>query len=1005
MIKWRPFYHYLYFKPKNRPITSTCAAPLDPKSIPNDHTSLCQSLVHDLLSRGLLSSAQQVIQRFIASSSTVTDAVSVIEFASRSGMDLGLGISSELVRKLVDLGEPLSAHEFYHDHVIARGIEQDSNIVNSMVVSLTKLGKLDDAVKLFDRLIGSDDCVLSNAACSVILEGFYKQDKFLEAFDYFVRISDANVKLGMWVYNVLINGLCHQGYVDEAMEVFDITCKRTGLPPTLHMFKTLFFGLCKRGWSVVAESFFEEMEAQGYFVDKVMYTSLMNAYGKDKKMKMAMRVYFRMLKTGCDPDVSTYNTLIHGFLKMGLFDKAWVLWNMMNGLGIQANEVTYNLMICNYCKQGKLDCATALLNSMIPCNLAPRVHCYTPIMAALYKQNRCLEADEFCEGMLESGIVPDHILFFVLMKNKPKGLELQLCLLMLQAIAKNGCGLDHSSLSNSNKINSTVDLEQEIELLLRDIIRSDLNLGSAAGSIYIIALCEGRKTEAALACLQKMVNAGCIPLLFTFNSFIKCLSQDGLFEDVKSLIEIMQNWGMVPNLETYLIVVNEYCKQEDLVSALHILDQMEEAGLKPNVAIYDCIIAGLSRQGRISEAETLFHRMCKNGLDPDEVVYMTMINAYARNGRGDKALRLFEMMIENTIQPSSSGLVKRKMTIQGCVYLEKMLGESFVPNIILYSSLVNHYLKMGEFKYAFRLVDLMVRSKIKADLVLHIAWIGGLFRNITGTKKRWYVTNIMSMRARELLFNLLHQKASLPSEDVFGVSEHSPGELKELALMLMRKIKRTGFMPNLYLYNVIISGFCWANMMHDAYHQFKLMQKEGLRPNEVTFTILIGAHGGAGEIDHAIGLFNRMNADGFTPDRCIHNTLLKSLCKAGRELDALSLLHTMHKRGFFPSRLAYEKLLQYFCAHYMCIPAFRIFEEMVACNLVPCLFRWNWLLYILCEEKKLHEAYRVCNVMFDRGILPDESVMRLLVKTSDEHPLLLLNGEVLSKYEQPPLSQ
>lgn len=45
-------------------------------------------------------------------------------------------------------------------------------------------------------------------------------------------------------------------------------------------------------------------------------------------------------------------------------------------------------------------------------------------------------------------------------------------------------------------------------------------------------------------------------------------------------------------------------------------------------------------------------------------------------------------------------------------------------------------------------------------------------------------------------------------------------------------------MPYLYLYNIIIFGFCWANMMQDAHHQFKLMQKEGIHPN-ATFTILI----------------------------------------------------------------------------------------------------------------------------------------------------------------------
>ncbi|KAJ6346444.1 hypothetical protein OIU78_008975 [Salix suchowensis] len=458
----------------------------DPQPTSNDHTSLFQSLVHDLLRRGLLSSAQQAIQRFIASSPTVPDAVSAIEFAAASGVDLGLGISCEILRILVDLGEPLSALDFYHDHLIARGSQIAGN----------------------------------------------------------------------------------------------------------------------------------------------------HAIQKHRSSN-----------------------------------------HRINNIRVRFNTVP----------------------------------------------------GEMCERMLESGIIPDHVLFFVLMKNEPKGLELQLCLLMLQAIAKNGCGLDHSSLSNFDKINSSAGLEQEIELILREITRIDLNLCNVAGSIYVSALCEGGKTEAALACFKNVASAGCIPLLFTFNSLIKRLFQDGRFEDVKSLFEIMQNEGIVPNLETYLIMVNEYCKQEDLASAFGILDQMKEMGPKPNVAIYACIIACLSKQGRISEAETVFHRMHRDGLDHDEVAYMTMIKAYTRNGRGDKALNLFEKMIENAIQPCS---------------------------------------------YSY--TALLSGSKIKADLFLRIAWISGVCGNITVTKKRWHMTNRISKRARDLLFNLLHQKASLPGEDVFTDPAHSP---------------------------------------------------------------------------------------------------------------------------------------------------------------------------------------------------------------------------------------
>ena len=69
-------------------------------------------------------------------------------------------------------------------------------------------------------------------------------------------------------------------------------------------------------------------------------------------MKMAMRVCLRMLKMGFEPDNYTCNTLIHGFVKMGLYDKARVVYNQMNGWGLQPDVITYHIMISNYCRKG-----------------------------------------------------------------------------------------------------------------------------------------------------------------------------------------------------------------------------------------------------------------------------------------------------------------------------------------------------------------------------------------------------------------------------------------------------------------------------------------------------------------------------------------------------------------------------------------------------------------------------------------------------------------------------
>ncbi|KAK1575961.1 hypothetical protein Q3G72_009749 [Acer saccharum] len=981
---------FLLFKATRRSAT-TCTFKRDPpplntnsvsSSSSSDHKLLCFSLVEQLLDRGLMSSAQKVFQRMIAQSSSVPDAISVADFAIVRGMDLDLGGYGALIAKLIEFDQPQMVLSLYRSNIASTGMDRDPNILNSMIICFCKLGKFDDARTHFDKLM-SMEYVPSKFARYAILKDLHAQERFLEAFGYFARLSDAGVNMGFWLCNILIDGLCYKGCLNEAMEVFDIMQNRLQLQPTLHLYKSLFYGLCKRGYVIEAESLFTEIESQGFFIDKMMYTSIMKGYCKEKRMKMAMRVCLRMLKMGFEPDNYTCNTLIHGFVKMGLYDKARVVYNQMNGWGLQPDVITYHIMISNYCKERKLVCALTLLNN-ISSNLTLSVHSYTVLIAALYKENRLTEVDELYKQMLDNGVVPDHVLSFILMKKCPKGQELQLAYMVLQAVAKNGCGFDPLSLSTSATENSSGDLNQAIELLLEKIVKSNPNLANVAFGIYISALCQAGQTDIAFLCMDKMVSLGCKPLLFTFNTLVKCLCLEGLFGDAKLLIELMEDSGMVPDSETYLITVTEYCKRGDLGSAFDVLDQIEARGMIPSVAIYDTIIRRLSREKRILEAEDMFKRMLELGVDPDEVVYMTMINAYSDNGRTFEARQLFEKMIENSIQPGPrcytaliSGLVKIGMTDKGCMYLHRMLGDGFVPNAVLYTSLVNCFLSKGDFEFAFRLVDLMDRNQIEHDLISYIALVSGFGRHMI-CKKRWYVVNRGPERAREMLFQLLHQRTPVPREKNIRVSIDSLEGMKCFALKLMRKVKEIQFMPNLYLYNCIIFGFCGAGRLQDAYDHFEMMQREDVRPNQVTFTILINGHIIDGDIDNAIRLFNKMSADGFPPDRIAHNTLLKGLSQAGRLPDALSILYRMKKSGFFPNKVSYEHLLRCLCASYSSYAAFKIFEEMIGHSYFPRLYSLNWLICILCEDKYLHEARLVLDTMHKIGKFPSNLTKELL---------------------------
>lgn len=951
----------------SRRAVSTCALRAEPpaSAAPGnsaDHGSLTLSLLEQLIRRGQFSSARSVVRRMIIRAPSAPDAVSAVNYLASRGLDLDLNSCGALLRKLLQCGEYRLAEAWYNENVVDRGIVPDSCMMDPMIVCLCKLGKLGEAKREFDRCVELG--ALPNVqACDAIFRELCARGMALEAFDFFVGLIGAGVSMRIGCYNQLIDALCLKGYMDEAVKVFCLQQEITELPPTLHQYKSLFYGLCKRGRIVEAEQLSIEMEAQGFFVDKVMYNCLIFGYSKDRKMKMAVRIFFRMLKLGCEVDDHTFNTLIYGFMKWGIFDKGWAMYKQMVDSGIQPTVVTYHIMISNYCREGEVDCALQLLNEMLVCDITPSVHSYTTLIASLYKKDKLTEADELCKRMLDNGVLPDPIFFLVVIRMHPRGCELQLAYMMLQAIG-------NSVSLASNTWDGSMDFGQNTEYLLEGIARKDLNLASIAFAICISALCERGDIDAAILLVDKADSVGCQLMLFTYNSLIKCLCHKGLFEEAESLHDLIQDRGIVPDLETYLIMINGYCKQGNLQSAYRVMDQISESGLKPNVAMYDCIIGSLSSIKRISEAEDLFKRMLEDGVDPDETIYMTMINAYARSGRLLEASELFDKMIDNFIKPTSysytaliNGLLKRDMTEKGCIYLDKMIGDGYEPNNVLYTSLIGHYLRGGEFKFAFMLVDLMYKNQIKCDLVTYIVVLRGVCRHISGIKHKWGITSRASYKARKMLFDLLQSRSLATIDRNLKVPVNLPEAMKHFALNLFKKIKDSEFMPNLFLYNGLISGFCRANMIEDAYHHVELMQREGLHPNQVTYTILIGEHINRGEIDSAVGLFNKMNADGCLPDGLAYNRLVRGLCSCGRLLDGLSLVYAMHKRGLFPSKLSYNCLLNQLCSSGLNIHAFKIFEEMLTHNIIPSVRCSNLLHSNLCVSGRWHEAQIIHHLM------------------------------------------
>ncbi|MBA0750262.1 hypothetical protein Gogos_001680 [Gossypium gossypioides] len=149
----------------------------------------------------------------------------------------------------------------------------------------------------------------------------------------------------------------------------------------------------------------------------------------------------------------------------------------------------------------------------------------------------------------------------------------------------------------------------------------------------------------------------------TCNTLLEVLLKHGKTKEAWTLFEDMLDNHTPPNTQavnsdTFNIMVNECFKLGNIEEAIKTFKKVgTKPGSKPfamDVAGYNNIITRFCEHGMLSEAEKFFQELCGKSLTPDVPMYRTMIDAYLKAERVDDALRSFTKMVETGLRVVAS---------------------------------------------------------------------------------------------------------------------------------------------------------------------------------------------------------------------------------------------------------------------------------------------------------------------------------------------------------------
>ncbi|KAJ7965348.1 Pentatricopeptide repeat-containing protein [Quillaja saponaria] len=229
-----------------------------------------------------------------------------------------------------------------------------------------------EAMECYEETVGDNSKVnMSAVAYNSVLDALSKNGKFDEALKLFDRMlkehnPPTKLAVNLGSFNMMADGYCAQGMFKDAIEVFRKMGEYRCSPDTLS-FNNLIEQLCNNGMLVEAEEVYGEMGDKGVNPDEVTYGLFMDTCFKENRPDDAAGYFRKMVESGLRPKLAVYNKLVDGLVKVGKTDDAKSFFDMMVKK-LKMDVSSYQFMMKALSEEGRLDEVLKIVDTLLDDN-------------------------------------------------------------------------------------------------------------------------------------------------------------------------------------------------------------------------------------------------------------------------------------------------------------------------------------------------------------------------------------------------------------------------------------------------------------------------------------------------------------------------------------------------------------------------------------------------------------------------------------------------------------
>ncbi|KAL2321924.1 hypothetical protein Fmac_026303 [Flemingia macrophylla] len=311
----------------------------------------------------------------------------------------------------------------------------------------------------------------------------------------------------------------------------------------------------------VALNFFYWLKRQPSFRhDGHTYTTMVGILGRAKRFDAISKLLEQMVKDGCQPNVVTYNRLIHCYGCANYLKEALNVFNEMQEVGCEPDRVTYCTLIDIHAKAGFIDVAMSMYKRMQAAGLSPDTFTYSVIINCLGKAGNLAAAHWlFCE-MVNQGCVPNLVTYNIMIALQAKARNYETALKIYHDMQNAGFRPDKVTYSIVMEALGHCGYLEEAEAVFVEMKQKNWVPDEPVYGLLVDLWGKAGNVEKAWEWYQAMLDAGLLPNVPTCNSLLNAFLRLHRLPDAYNLVQSMVALGLRPSLQTYTMLLS-FCTE------------------------------------------------------------------------------------------------------------------------------------------------------------------------------------------------------------------------------------------------------------------------------------------------------------------------------------------------------------------------------------------------------------------------------------------------------------